>query len=360
MGVDLLKKLKSDATRRQQNGYFAKEKPKYDPPHKYFVSNNWKALLERKPLIAPKAAASEILLPLRGQARTNVVAMDCEMVGVGARGEGSVLARVSIVSHDGSTLLDAIVKPKEYVTDYRTPITGLTAASFYQKGVLEFDDAKRRAAEIMEGKIVVGHAVHHDFEVLDIAHPRTLVRDTSMFKPLRPPSRRDKLPSLALLSMYWLQETIHDSSHDSVEDARMALQLYQLHSRQWEKMMLSAMRALQKGMDGVGIPKAANLDDGGESIERQIDSAVAQIKGGSQKRRMKKKKRVRTIDAAVERPTSSIAADNSVDAEAIQSIETDLSRRKRRANRQCNKVKRAGITEQEKRMKTSSSTTAQP
>ena len=36
----------------------------------------------------------------------NVVAMDCEMVGVGPSGTRSVLARVSIVDCEGKVLLD--------------------------------------------------------------------------------------------------------------------------------------------------------------------------------------------------------------------------------------------------------------
>ena len=36
----------------------------------------------------------------------NVVAMDCEMVGVGPSGTCSVLARVSIVDCEGKVLLD--------------------------------------------------------------------------------------------------------------------------------------------------------------------------------------------------------------------------------------------------------------
>jgi RNA exonuclease 4 len=50
---------------------------------------------------------------------TKVVAMDCEMVGVGPGGTRSALARVCIVNDDGNPILDAYVKPKEKVTDYR-------------------------------------------------------------------------------------------------------------------------------------------------------------------------------------------------------------------------------------------------
>ena len=50
---------------------------------------------------------------------TQVLAMDCEMVGVGPEGTRSALARVCIVNNDGHPILDAHVKPKEKITDYR-------------------------------------------------------------------------------------------------------------------------------------------------------------------------------------------------------------------------------------------------
>lgn len=54
-----------------------------------------------------------------------IVAMDCEMVGVGANGERSVLARCSIVDYDGNVLYDQIVQPLEKVTDFRTKYSGI-------------------------------------------------------------------------------------------------------------------------------------------------------------------------------------------------------------------------------------------
>ena len=56
------------------------------------------------------------------------VAIDCEFVGVGSDGKGHCLARVSLVNYFGVVLLDAYVKPQEYVRDFRTEITGITPA----------------------------------------------------------------------------------------------------------------------------------------------------------------------------------------------------------------------------------------
>ncbi len=56
---------------------------------------------------------------------TKVVAMDCEMVGVGRGGAESILARVSVVNHFGHCLYDKFVQPSEKVTDYRTRVSGI-------------------------------------------------------------------------------------------------------------------------------------------------------------------------------------------------------------------------------------------
>ena len=46
---------------------------------------------------------------------TKILGMDCEMVGVGADGVDSILARVSIVNHFGNVLYDKFVAPREKV-----------------------------------------------------------------------------------------------------------------------------------------------------------------------------------------------------------------------------------------------------
>lgn len=51
--------------------------------------------------------------------------MDCEMVGVGPKGEDSIVARVSLVNQFGKCIYDKYVKPTEEVTDYRTAVSGI-------------------------------------------------------------------------------------------------------------------------------------------------------------------------------------------------------------------------------------------
>lgn len=262
--VDVLKKLKGEAKARQNKGgaaALAASGPKYEPGGKFFVSSNWKSLLQKRPEINPKAASRQ-----PDAAKANIVALDCEFVGVGPDGERSALARVSLVDGEGSILLDRFVKPQEFVTDFRTSITGIRKEMLNGVGVLTEEAARGKVAEMIQGKIVVGHALQNDFRVLQLFHPHALIRDTSMYKPLRPPFRAKKTPSLKLLCKHWLHEDIHTGNHNSVEDARMALRLYQSQSKQWERQMQGAMQSAAERAPH------DNEDDEGEAVERVLNT----------------------------------------------------------------------------------------
>jgi RNA exonuclease 4 len=200
----------------------------------------------------------KVALAVKKGAALDVVAMDCEMVGVGPGGDRSVLARVSIVDHEGRVLMDSLVHPKEPVTDYRTHVTGITAFSLHGPKVLQFDVAINRANELLDGKVVVGHALQNDFSALMLSHPHALIRDTALYRPLRLPGGEMKTPSLRNLAQHWLHETIRTGgTHDSVEDARIALRLYRLHSHDWEKQLRNALQQ---------PPTSSQVGSGSESV----------------------------------------------------------------------------------------------
>ena len=67
---------------------------------------------------------------------TKALAMDCEMVGVGPKGEESIVARVSLVNQHGRCVYDKYVKPTQPVTDYRTAVSGVRPADLAQGGWL--------------------------------------------------------------------------------------------------------------------------------------------------------------------------------------------------------------------------------
>jgi RNA exonuclease 4 len=161
--------------------------------------------------------------------------MDCEMVGVGSMGATSVLARVSIVNYHGKVILDEYVLPQEQVIDYRTAVSGITPKLLRERGK-PFKEIQQKVSDILKNKIIVGHGLKNDLDVLMLDHPRKLLRDTARYKPLRNP--KTKLPrSLKNLAKDFLKKEIQSGEHSSTEDARIALEIYQLHKHEWEQTM---------------------------------------------------------------------------------------------------------------------------
>ncbi|KAG0366685.1 ribonuclease H-like domain-containing protein [Gamsiella multidivaricata] len=172
------------------------------------------------------------------------VGIDCEMVGVGPEGIQSALARVSIVNYYGVTILDLYVRPMERVTDFRTEVSGITPKLLVN--AVDFKDAQKQVADVLEDKVVVGHAVHNDFKALLLDHPQRLIRDTSRYQPFRALAK-GKSPSLKKLALEILGIRIQDGSHSSVEDARIAILLYRKHKEAWDSSLaLKAKRMVQK------------------------------------------------------------------------------------------------------------------
>ena len=177
---------------------------------------------------------------------TEIVAMDCEMVGVGEDGSRSVLARVTVVNEYGNVILDTFVQATERVTDYRTKVSGVRPRDL--KNAPKFVDVQKMVSKLIDKKIVVGHGLKHDFRALLLNHPRERTRDTALYhlftRPLRstercvegaPRGRGSR--SLKELTRTHLRMKIQDGEHSSAEDARAALFLYAKYKRKWEKSL---------------------------------------------------------------------------------------------------------------------------
>ncbi|CAL1543358.1 unnamed protein product [Lymnaea stagnalis] len=163
---------------------------------------------------------------------TNCVAMDCEMVGVGPKGEDSILARVSIVNHFGVCLYDKFVLPTEKVTDYRTHVSGVTPQNL--STAEEFSMVQKEVSDIIRGRILVGHALQNDLRVLFLTHPHKLIRDTSQYKPFRE-LFKGRLPSLKNLTEKVLGVSVQAGQHSSIQDSQAAMRLYTMFRQKWEK-----------------------------------------------------------------------------------------------------------------------------
>lgn len=163
---------------------------------------------------------------------TRIIAIDCEYVGAGMGGTTDILARISVVNELGKILYDKFVKPTEKVTDFRTAVSGVRPENMIK--AIPFDKAQTEVAKLIEGRIVVGHAVHNDFRVLKLNHTRKLTRDTAKCTILKNMANHHGTPSLKKLAKEVLGIEIQRGEHDSITDARVALRLYKAVQKQWE------------------------------------------------------------------------------------------------------------------------------
>lgn len=157
--------------------------------------------------------------------------MDCEMVGVGPKGEDSIVARVSIVNQFGKCVYDKYVKPTEKVTDYRTAVSGIRPQNINTGE--DFKTVQKEVAEILKGRILVGHALRNDLQVLFLDHPQKKIRDTQRYKPFKERVKSSS-PSLKLLCERLLNIQVQTAEHCSIQDAQAAMRLYTLEKKKWE------------------------------------------------------------------------------------------------------------------------------
>lgn len=169
----------------------------------------------------------------------NAVAVDCEMVGVG-RGE-SALAHVAIVNFNGKQLYNKYVIPQggiESITNYRTAYSGITSdklKNVEHNAHHSFETVKKEVHDILNGKIIVGHALINDFKVLEYRPFRDMVWDTAEMNaykqedPLRPGIRRPK--KLKVLAKEIANNNIqrmNKTGHSPLEDARASMNIYRM------------------------------------------------------------------------------------------------------------------------------------
>ncbi|KAI1938554.1 3'-5' exonuclease [Ophidiomyces ophidiicola] len=161
------------------------------------------------------------------------IAIDCEMVGVGPNPDrDSALARVSIVNFKGDQVYDSFVKPKERVTDWRTKVSGITPAKLVSARTLE--EVQKDVAGLLDGRILIGHAIQNDLDALLLSHPKRDIRDTSVHPPYRKIAGGVK-PRLKVLAAELLGLQIQGAAHSSVEDARATMLLFQRDKESFER-----------------------------------------------------------------------------------------------------------------------------
>ncbi|KDQ12374.1 hypothetical protein BOTBODRAFT_134946 [Botryobasidium botryosum FD-172 SS1] len=147
------------------------------------------------------------------------------------------LARVSVLRGDGpqagKPFIDDYIHTSETVVDYLTEYSGIRFGDldphFSTHTLLPLKVVYKKLRLLVDlGCIFIGHGLSKDFRIINLFVPPEQVIDTVDLYYIKSRQRRI---SLRFLSWYILKENIQKDTHDSIEDARAALLLYQEYQR---------------------------------------------------------------------------------------------------------------------------------
>ena len=212
---------------------------------------------------ATRAAARRALVrrpqPLSdSKAVTHVLALDCEMVGVGAFGADSRLASVAITNDQGQQVYFSYAKPTRPVSDYRYKWSGIKPE--HLRDAPSFARVQKEVKELISGHVICGHGLENDFGALGFSVPRHMCRDTA-HDVRRLLSRAGRPRKLRHITWEFLGLVIQDSDagHDPFEDALAALLLYVRFQPEFEARAQQKLKDFEAKQVALAERKAARL-----------------------------------------------------------------------------------------------------
>ncbi len=119
---------------------------------------------------------------------------------------------------------------------------------------------QKEVSDLLQGRLLVGHALKHDLKVLFLDHPRKMTRDTSAYKPFRS-AFGGRTPSLKNLTARMVGVSVQEGEHSSVQDAQAAMRLYTMFRKEWEKSLekpRGERTEQSRSKAGTGLSKAVS------------------------------------------------------------------------------------------------------
>jgi len=198
-------------------------------------------------------------------------AIDCEMVGVGIGGIDSALARVSVINWNNEIVLDTYVKVDQEVTDYRTFVSGIRPEHIECESAMPLAQVQTLVANILRGKILIGHALENDLKVIGLQHPWSDIRDTAQYAPFMRKISKENDEKIfcprKLRDLVWeqcgKQIQVMGKAHSPVEDAIAAMDLYKSARNEWE---IEKMHEVNRSSSPMGQQQQQQQQDAREPM----------------------------------------------------------------------------------------------